>query len=212
MATFKVMAQLAGSASIMDEFNSAFRQCMPPPHFQFNAAAPPAGGAAAYTPSLLDTPPTVQLQAPAHAPCLAQSQPPAAKRGGALWLKALGWLGVAVAGVIIIAIFLRRRTFVRVENNPVMPLIADSLEEYMNVRAAPKPRRVVEVVEEVEEEEPADRIELIEENTTQRKVHFEDEDNAVQAPLQSEEHEQPPLDEEVEEDDPNFTPMKLDML
>ena len=221
------MAQLAHAGSaIMDEFNSAFSQCMPPPGLTMKSDYLAGGG---YTPSLLTAP----LHPAAHAvsPCtggvhaqpqVAPTDLPAAKpktaKPSMCFIKVLGWLGVAMAGVIIVAVFLRRRMFVSNEQNNNVPLITETSLYMEEEPAAP---RVVEVVEEDEEDPPEDPPEA--KASGIRRVRFDDEEHVAPPAAAVPEEEDAAADADADADadareeeegrgDPNFTPMKLDML
>ena len=221
------MAQLAHAGSaIMDEFNSAFSQCMPSPGLTMKSDSLAGGG---YTPSLLTAPlhpapPPAHAAATACAAPLGTAKPSRAGKPGVCFIKMLGWLGVAMAGVIIVAVFLRRRMLASNEPN-VMPLITDSLYVVPpDPPLAPPAPRVVEVVEDNEAEE--EDLPQASGAPPPRRVRFDDEEHVAPAPAPAPSGApapaagEPPGPEEEEEDaggggeeeDPNFTPMKLDMM
>ena len=208
------MAQLA-AGSIMDEFNSAFRQVLPAPSLSAAGAGVSGAAPGGYTPSLLSAstvvPPIHSLAQQQHYPPCAAGAPPA-PAGRRPWLRVLGWLGLVVVGVIVAAVFVRQRMFVRVESNHV-PLITD---------------RLVFTDNHVEPEVPP-RVELVEETVRQdsgQRVHFEDEiepdlDPELQPQPEPESRSEPNANSEIESEmpeadeadiDPNFTPMKLDAM
>ena len=215
------MAQLAGAGSIMDEFNSAFRQVLPSPQLASSYLGNNSS-CNGYTPSLLSAPtvaPTSIVSPPPQPACAAPPgyHPPPPGKGGAWWLKVLGWLGVAVVGVIIIAVFLRQRMFVRVESTNAVPLITDQMVFVdHHVDADTKPE-VIPRVELVEEEE-AQRQQQ-DAPAAARRVHFEDEVEEEDAGAALDMHDTPVEHEDEDHNenddmsaDPNFTPMKLDAI
>jgi hypothetical protein len=93
---------MAVVGSIMDEFNTAFRQCMPPAVQPSTPYAP----STSYAPSLLQStaPPMM-----ANIPTMPQSVPAVPQDGGTKWNKILAWVGVAIVSVMVVAALLRNR-------------------------------------------------------------------------------------------------------